>query len=55
MKTNRNELYELNGTVWTAEQKVKLIKKSNIDIGIFNVSDFVEKLWHNYKILRDKE
>lgn len=46
---------ELDGIVRTAEQKVKEIVRANIDIGTFNVSDFVEKLWHNYKILNVKE
>lgn len=55
MKTNRDKLYELDGIVWTAEQKVKLIIEENIDIGTFNVSDFVKKLWYNYKILKDRK
>ena len=54
MKTKVDELYKLDGIVLTAEGKIKLIRESNIDIGFFNVSDFVEKLWHNYKILRNR-
>lgn len=52
---NVNELYELDGIVRISEEKVKEIIEKNIDIGTFNVSDFVEKLWHNYETLRDSK
>lgn len=54
MKIKPDESYKLDGTVRTIEEKVKLIVEKNIDIGLFNVSDFVEKLWYNYKILRNR-
>lgn len=55
MKSKTDELYELDGIVRTTEEKIELIIKKNMDIGLFNVSDFIEKLWHNYKILKDRD